>query len=226
MLLQANEISLSYGERCILDKASFCASEGEFVGIYGPSGCGKSTLNRLLCGLHPPRTGEVLLDGALLVSEKQPYDRARGLAIQPVYQQPYSSLDFNQRIGRGLRELIRYHGFASGRKETEELCDQVLEQVGLERDILRHRPHQISGGEAQRIALARALLFRPRLLILDEATSMLDVSTQANVLALVRRITERSGGAVLFISHDRTLTEHLCDRIYEFENMQLKEKNP
>ena len=100
-----------------------------------------------------------------------------------------------------------------------------MDEVGLNMEILNHLPHQISGGEAQRIAIARCLLFKPKLLILDEATSMLDVSTQANVLALVRRVMKKHGGSVLLISHDRELVEYLCDRLYVFEQCHLKYKD-
>ena len=99
-----------------------------------------------------------------------------------------------------------------------------MAEVGLDMGILNHLPRQISGGEAQRVAIARCLLFKPRLLILDEATSMLDVSTQANVLALVRRVMEQGGGSVLLISHDRELVDHLCDQIYIFDDHHLKEE--
>ena len=224
MLLRAENLSLAHGEKAILNAAAFSVAEGEIVGVYGRSGCGKSTLSKLLCGVHKPKSGEVYLDEELLCSAVKPYDRKRGLGIQLVYQQPYSSLDYSQKIGRGFTELLRYHGFASDRHSAEDLSRELLRRVGLESDILNHRPHQISGGEAQRIALARALVFRPRLLILDEATSMLDVSTQANVLALVKKAMKENGGSVLLISHDYELAEALCQRIYLFENLSLKEK--
>ena len=224
MLLRAENLRLAYGNKAILNHASFSVAEGEIVGVYGKSGCGKSTLSKLLCGVHEPRGGELYLDEELLCSAKKPYDHKRGLAIQMVYQQPYSSLDYSQRIGRGFTELLRYHGFAADRHSAEALSRELLSRVGLASDILNHRPHQLSGGEAQRIALARALVFRPRLLILDEATSMLDVSTQANVLALVKKAMQENGGSVLLISHDYELVEALCHRIYLFENQNLEEK--
>ena len=171
-----------------------------------------------------PDAGEVFLDGQLLVSEKEAYDRKRGLAIQMVYQQPYASLDPAQKIGAGLRELISYHRLAENKRAAEAMIADVLAQMQLPDKILAHLPRQISGGEAQRVALARCLLLHPKLLILDEATSMLDVSTQANLLALVRAQMVHDGGSVLFISHDRALTEHYCDTVYAFdEDHRLKE---
>ena len=100
----------------------------------------------------------------------------------------------------------------------------MLDKVGLAPQILAHLPHQISGGEAQRVAIARCLLFRPKLLILDEATSMLDVSTQANVLGMIRRQMRENGGGILLISHDEALVKSLCDQIYVFDNTKQKER--
>ena len=198
--------------------------DGSIIGVSGASGIGKSTLAKILCGVTAPDAGEVFLEGKLLVSPKEAYDRKRGLAIQMVYQQPYATLDPSQKIGAGLRELISYHRLTKNRQETEKLIADILAQMQLPAKILAHLPRQISGGEAQRVALARCLLLRPKLLILDEATSMLDVSTQANLLALVRAQMIPSGGSVLFISHDRALTDFYCDTVYAFdEDHRLKE---
>ena len=197
---------------------------GSVVGLFGASGIGKSTLAKLLCGVTAPDAGAVFLDGQLLVSEKEPYDRRRGLAIQMVYQQPYATLDPSQKIGTGLRELISYHHLAENKNAAEAMIADILAQMQLPSKILAHLPRQISGGEAQRVALARALLLSPKLLILDEATSMLDVSTQANLLALVKAQMLPNGGSVLFISHDRALTDFYCNTVYAFdEDHRLKE---
>ena len=223
-MIEGRDLKKAYGGKLIFEHASLTIPDGQIVGLYGSSGIGKSTLARLLCGVMKPDAGEILLDGELLVSSSQPYDRRRGLVIQMVYQQPYSSLDPSQKLLDGFRELIRYHRFAKTGAEEQTLIEMLLEEVGLGTGILAHLPRQISGGEAQRIAIARCLLFRPKLLILDEATSMLDVSTQANVIALVKRVMAKSGGSVLLISHDKALVDTLCDQIYLFDNQTLKEK--
>ena len=198
--------------------------DGSIIGVSGASGIGKSTLAKILCGVTAPDAGAVFLGGQLLVSEKEAYDRRRGLAIQMVYQQPYATLDPSQKIGAGLRELISYHRLAENKKAAETLIADILTQMQLPSKILAHLPRQISGGEAQRVALARCLLLSPKLLILDEATSMLDVSTQANLLALVKAQMLPSGGSVLFISHDRALTDFYCNAVYVFdEDHRLKE---
>lgn len=190
---------------------------GRIVGVFGASGIGKSTLAKLLCGVLRPDAGTILLDGQTLVSDAAPYDRRRGLQIQMVYQQPHASLDPSQKLGAGLRELIAYHHLAANRREADSQIRSILSEVQLPQELQNHLPYQISGGEAQRAALARSLLLQPRLLILDEATSMLDVSTQAAVLSLVRRLMLERGGSVLFISHDRALTDYYCDIVYEFD---------
>ena len=223
-MLEIKTCCKSFENQTVLQDVSLNIPAGSIIGMFGASGIGKSTLAKILCGVMPPDAGEVFLDGQLLVSEKSNYDRRRGLSIQMVYQQPYASFDPSQKIGAGLRELISYHRLTKNRQETKTLIADILAQMQLSTKILAHLPRQISGGEAQRVALARALLLSPKLLILDEATSMLDVSTQANLLALVKAQMIPSGGSVLFMSHDRALTDFYCDTVYAFdEDHQLKE---
>ena len=223
-MLEIKTCCKSFGSQTVLQNVSLNIPAGSIIGVSGASGIGKSTLAKILCGVMPPDAGAIFLDGKLLVSQKEAYDRKRGLAIQMVYQQPYATLDPSQKIGAGLRELISYHRLTKNRQETEKLIADILAQMQLPSKILAHLPRQISGGEAQRVALARCLLLSPKLLILDEATSMLDVSTQANLLALVKAQMIPSGGSVLFISHDRALTDFYCDTVYAFdEDHRLKE---
>ena len=223
-MLEIKNCCKSFGNQTVLLDVSLTIPDGSIIGVSGASGIGKSTLAKILCGVMPPDAGEVFLDGQLLVSEKSNYDRRRGLSIQMVYQQPHATLDPSQKIGAGLRELIFYHHLVENKKAAETLITDVLAQMQLPSKILAHLPRQISGGEAQRVALARCLLLSPKLLILDEATSMLDVSTQANLLALVKAQMVSGGGSVLFISHDRALTDFYCDTVYAFdEDHRLKE---
>ena len=223
-MLEINNCCKSFGNQTVLQDVSMTIPDGSIIGVSGASGIGKSTLAKILCGVTKPDKGEAFLDGQLLVSEKSNYDRRRGLSIQMVYQQPHATLDPSQKIGAGLRELISYHRLTKNRQETEKLIADILAQMQLPSKILAHLPRQISGGEAQRVALARCLLLSPKLLILDEATSMLDVSTQANLLTLVKAQMIPGGGAVLFISHDRALTDFYCDTVYAFdEDHRLKE---
>ena len=223
-MLEIKNCCKAFGNQTVLQDVSMTIPDGSIIGVSGASGIGKSTLAKILCGVTAADAGEIFLDGQLLVSDKSSYDRRRGLAIQMVYQQPYATLDPSQKIGAGLRELISYHHLAENKNAAEAMIADVLAQMQLPSKILAHLPRQISGGEAQRVALARALLLSPKLLILDEATSMLDVSTQANLLALVKAQMLPNGGSVLFISHDRALTDFYCNAVYVFdEDHRLKE---
>ena len=174
-MLEIKNCCKSFGSQTVLQDVSLNIPAGSIIGVSGASGIGKSTLAKILCGVTVPDAGEIFLDGQLLLSKKEAYDRKCGLAIQMVYQQPYATLDSSQKIGAGLRELISYHRLAENKKAAETLIADVLAQMQLPPKILAHLPRQISGGEAQRVALARCLLLSPKLLILDEATSMLDV---------------------------------------------------
>ena len=222
-MIECEKLKMSFGDRLIFEDVSFTIPEGSVIGVCGPSGIGKSTLSKILCGIYPPKAGRVLLDGEVLCSDTERYDRKKGLCIQMVYQQPYASLDGAQRLRSGFYELLKYHGFAKNRAEAKRMTEELLSSVGLNAEILSRRPGEISGGEAQRAALARSLLFHPKLLILDEATSMLDVSTGANVLALVRERVLNKGGSVLFITHDKELAESFSDRIYVLADKRFEE---
>ena len=225
MSILCENLTLHFGPKPILQNASLELPDGCITGLFGPSGAGKSTLAKLLCGVYLPEGGSIIRDGALLSSPKG-YDRKLGLPIQMVYQQPFSTLDPSQKLGAGFRELVRYHRLAPNRQAADKLISELLASVGLEVGILGHLPTQISGGEAQRVAIARCLLFKPKLLILDEATSMLDVSTQANVLGLVRRLMSAAGSSILLISHDWELVTQFCDRVCLLNECQIKEHQP
>lgn len=222
-MISVRNLSKSYDKNSVLSDFSLEIPDAAICGVYGKSGAGKSTLAKALCGVLTPESGMVLIDNEILFSAQKAYDRKLGIQIQMVYQQPYATLDPKQRIGDAFRELIRYHHFSKRGKEMA-LTIEYLEQVGLKQDILSRLPHQISGGEAQRIAIARSLLFCPKLLILDEATSMLDVCTQANVLGLARRQMLKNRGSILFISHDKPLVQFYCDQIYIFDNKTMQKE--
>ena len=224
-MIEGVELWKSFGKQTVLSDVTFEIPDGKIIGLSGKSGIGKTTLARILCGIIPPDRGNVRLNGVPLWGNLA-YKRAVGLKIQMVSQHPYASLDPKQKLISGFREMIRYHRFAAPGAETEALIESSVNGVGLSMDILRQFPHQISGGEAQRIVLARCLMFHPELLILDEATSMLDVSTQANIIGLVKRMQTAQGRSVLLISHDRELVEALCDHIYEIKDTKITEKSP
>ena len=215
-MIEIRDLRKNFGGREVLSGVSMDIPYGSVTGLFGPSGCGKSTIARILCGLEASDGGEIIMDDSVLAKD-QGYDRKRGLPVQMVWQQPHASLDPVQRVGKGLEELIRYHGIAKDRKAVSEAASSLLDSVGLAKDIGRHFPRQLSGGEAQRVSLARALALKPKLLIMDEATSMLDVSVQANIVELVKDMMRETGMGILFISHDRELLEVAADRIYVFD---------
>jgi peptide/nickel transport system ATP-binding protein len=220
-MIEVSKLSKSFGKQIVLSDISFQIPDGQIIGLSGKSGIGKTTLSRILCGILPPDRGNIFRNGIALW-EKQSYKRSQGLAIQMVNQHPFASLDPRQKIIDGFTELIRYHHFAVSGEAAEALIKTLITNVGLPMDILRQLPHQISGGEAQRVVIARCLLFQPELLILDEATSMLDVSTQANIIGLVKRMQIEQGRSVLLISHARDLVEAICDHIYVIENTKIR----
>ncbi len=215
-MIEIRDLRKSFGGREVLSGVSMDIPYGSVTGLFGPSGCGKSTIARILCGLEASDGGEIVMDDSVLAKD-QGYDRKRGLPVQMVWQQPHASLDPVQRVGKGLEELIRYHGIAKEREAVSKAATDLLASVGLAKDIGRHFPRQLSGGEAQRVSLARALALKPKLLIMDEATSMLDVSVQANIVELVKAMMRETGMGILFISHDRELLEVTADRIYVFD---------
>ena len=134
-MIHIRNLQKSFEGRLIFEDLCMDIPEGKIVGVYGASGIGKSTLAKILCGVLPPDAGEICLDGKLLYAPKIPYDRKRGLTIQMVYQQPYSSLDYNQKIINGFHELIRYHKFAANKAEAQHLIEELMADVGLEMEI-------------------------------------------------------------------------------------------
>ena len=205
-MIDISNITKSYNNRMVLNNVSIKLEDNSIVGLYGDSGVGKSTLAKIICGLLKTDNGEI----------KKTY------SVQMVYQQPQAILDPSQRIIDGIKELIKYHKLCPN-KNIDNLIDEMCKSIELKRDILNHYPQQISGGEAQRIALGKALLLKPDLLILDEATSMLDVSTQANIYSLIKKELNKSFKTVLWISHDIELLKFCCDIIYQLDNGIIKE---
>ncbi|HET9610177.1 MAG TPA: dipeptide/oligopeptide/nickel ABC transporter ATP-binding protein, partial [Acidimicrobiales bacterium] len=173
---------------------------GEVLGLVGESGCGKSTLGRVLLGLLPADEGTVTFDGAEVLGARGRDLRALRREMQIVFQDPFSSLDPRATVGDSIAEGLRSHGVPASRRRDK--VAEVLDLVGLERYHAQRYPHQFSGGQRQRIGIARALAVEPRFLVADEPVSALDVSVQAQVLALLADIRERFNLTMLFITHD------------------------
>ncbi len=210
-----------------LQGVSIEVGPNESVGLVGESGSGKSTLGRCIVGLEVPTSGSIDLDG-LDASDFQRLSKAERLACrrtaQIVFQDPYSSLDPTQTIGSAIREVLRIH--TRDGRNVDGRVGELLEFVGLPPGYARRRPASLSGGERQRVAIARALAVEPKLLVCDEPVSALDVSVQAQVLNLFRRLRDEFGLSYLFITHDLGVVRQVVDRVYVLHNGLIVEQGP
>ena len=209
-----------------LDDVCLKVEQGQSVGLVGESGSGKSTLARVVLGMESASKGTVTI-GSRIVGRRRSTSLRRELArtVQMVFQDPYSSLDPRQTIGGMLQEMHRFHfGPAKdGNGYTREVAE-LLSSVGLDPSLAKARPRSLSGGQRQRAAIARALAPNPKLLVLDEAVSALDVSVQAQVLNLLASIRAERDLAVLFISHDLSVIQQVCDFVYVLRHGRMVEK--
>jgi ABC-type glutathione transport system ATPase component len=197
---------------------------GDTVGLVGESGSGKSTLARALVGLSPVTDGGVHLDERRILGPGHRIRSVADLGIQLVFQDPHASLNPRMSLGETLNEAVslKQRGRAAVRARTLELVDMV----GLSPDHLVRYPHQISGGQLQRIAIARALAVQPKFLLLDEVTASLDVSVQARILNLLRRLQRDLGFAMLYISHDLSVIRYVSDHVYVMRHGEIVEQGP
>ncbi len=185
---------------------------GETLGLVGESGCGKSTLSRALVGLNTPSSGRIQLDGRDLAGLRGRARMGYHRRVQMVFQEPHASLNPRQTIGETLAEVLRVHRVCPAADVAERVAT-LLETVGLNPTFAGRRPQGLSGGQCQRVGIARALALDPDLIIADEAVSALDVSVQAQILNLFMELQQARGLALLFVSHDLTVVRHLCQRV-------------
>ncbi len=195
-----------------VDDVDLAVAPGETFGIVGESGCGKTTLARTVLGLQREAAGEIRLEGRRVSGLDPAAARRARSAVQYVHQDPGAALDPWWRVGRTLAEGLAIHGIRD-RAEQDSRIAETLAAVGLDAAMAERYPHELSGGQQRRIGLARILLLRPRLVILDEPTAGLDLSVQAAVLRLLRDLRLRFGLTYLFISHDLSVVRRVCDRV-------------
>ena len=218
MLLEIKNLNKYYGEKHVLKNISFCIEEGEVYGLVGESGCGKSTTARVLTGLTPAKSGEIIFQGKRVDCKKISGFRD----IQMVFQDPNSSLNPMKKIKWILEEPFKINKVKS--VNIEEKIKEMLTIANLNEDVLGKYPYQLSGGQKQRIAIILALLSNPKLLIADEAVSSLDLSGQASILNFFKKLQIELKVSYLFISHDLRVVYHMCDRIGIMRNGEIVEE--
>jgi ABC-type glutathione transport system ATPase component len=209
--LELRSAGFSYGRQTVLDDVSLSIDDGGSLGLVGESGAGKSTILRLLLGLTTPQTGEARFDDAPLDLRDRRLMRRFRATVQPVFQDPYSSLDPRQRVDRIIGEPLRSLRLAAGADARARVVE-ALGSVGLPADVLNRYPHEFSGGQRQRIAIARAIVSRPRVLLADEPVSALDVTTRVQVIDLLARLQREHGLALVMVSHDLGAVAAVCER--------------
>lgn len=223
-LLSVDNLSVDYGAGFLagrgarafraVDGVSFEIRTGEIFGLVGESGCGKTTIANVVAGLRKPTGGTIQFDGKVIAGDDATprLGKARR-AIQMVFQDPYSSLNARMRVGRILAEPILFYELAANRAEAAADVELLIEAVGLPSETAQRFPHAFSGGQRQRLSIARALGARPRLIVCDEPTSSLDVSVQAQILNLLKDLRDATGLTLLLISHDLAVIRQMCDRV-------------
>jgi ABC-type glutathione transport system ATPase component len=210
-------------ERVVVDNVSLEIEPGETLGLVGESGSGKTTVARMILGLVKPTSGTVRVDGVDLTEASSKELKSLRLQMQPVFQDPYAALNPRMQVLEIVTEPFAIHRPKMGPNARRAEAVILLKQVGLDESVLGRYPHEFSGGQRQRINIARALMLRPKLLILDEPVSALDVSVGAQIVNLLRTLQREHGLTYLFISHSMPLVRYLSTRIAVMERGRLME---
>lgn len=233
-LLEANSVVVRYQGRdehgrsrlwAAVDGVSFSVEEGERVGLVGESGSGKTTLGKALLGIEPLSGGKVLFRGHDVHKMKRGGLEAFRRGAQMIFQDPLGSLNPRMTVGDTLDEVLLVHRLAA-KAERPARVDELLGQVGMDAGYKRRYPHEFSGGQRQRIGIARALALNPAILVADEPVSALDVSVQAQILNLIRDLSETRRMAVILVAHDLAVVNYVCDRVLIMNKGRVVEEGP
>jgi peptide/nickel transport system ATP-binding protein len=212
-LLRSGLLGLGAARVYAVDGVSFHIDRGETLALVGESGCGKSTVGRAILRLFDITAGQVVLDGQRIDDLSPGALRPLRRRVQVVFQDPFSSLNPRMRVRSTLAEPMRNFGLAASGADIDAKIDALMDKVRLPRDMANRWPHELSGGQRQRIGIARALAAEPDLIVCDEAVSALDVSVKAQIVNLLQDLQQELGLAVLFISHDLAIVEHMTHRV-------------
>ena len=208
-----------------VDQVSLGLRAGQTLGVVGESGCGKSTLARMLVGLMLPTSGDILFSGRSILGQSRTAWREYHAQVQLVFQDPNAALNPRKTVRQSLDGPLAILG-GMPRAARRHRIAELLDQVGLRPEFAERYPHELSGGQAQRVVIARAIANQPNILVLDEPVSALDVSIQAQVLQLLQRLQRDLGLTYLFISHDLAVVEHFCAEVAVMVNGQVIEHRP
>lgn len=226
-LLAVDDVDFAYPRGAqVLHGVSLALEPGATVGLVGESGAGKTSVLRLLLGLSRPTRGRVIFDGRPLDTADRRRVRELRRAVQPVYQDPFSSLDPRMTVGESIAEPLRALGGRRDRAAMRRRVDELLVAVDLAPDAAARYPDAFSGGQRQRIAIARALAPKPRLLLADEPVSALDTSVRMHVIELFQRLAREQGIGMLLVSHDLTIVSALCAQMAVLEAGRIVEQGP
>lgn len=208
-----------------VNNLSLTLNKGECLSVVGESGCGKSTLALSIVGLQKPTGGQIYFEGKPISGKGEPSRLERAKMAQMVFQDPFASLNPRQTVYTSLAAPLRLHG-VTNRSEIDGRLEEILKLVGLKPEQAKRFPHEFSGGQRQRIGIARALLLNPKVIVLDEPVSALDVSIRAQIINLLLELKERLGLSYIMISHDLSVVEHMSDRVAVMYFGQIVETGP
>lgn len=232
-LLEINGVSKTFSSGfwgknrtpAVLD-ATIAIEDGQILGLIGGSGSGKTTLSRMIMGFIRPDVGDIRYQGKSILTLTRAQWRTLREHVQMIFQNPQRALNPRFSVYECCAEPLRLYHLVQNRNQERERVRTMLDSVGITHDLMGKYPHEISGGQAQRIAIVRALALKPKLLICDEPTSMLDISVQAQIIDLLRSVNQEQGCAMLFISHDLDVVKHLCENVAVMHEGKLIEQGP